>query len=348
MKIKRFGIQRHAISYFVIWLALISSPGSLPAQELTKVEKVELQPLIAQVNRLILAMDYLGIPFSEPDKEALEKAKSQTDAIKASAEIQNVLDKYCLAEVNINPESRVKVVQAPAKPELVEQGWRSFLIKVRNEAGVTAQLKAESPQSALVYTRSTSSPNPRETVTQSDVVNRWLEINLYKQLPLKPELSGLELEYRIIQLYSRDAGKREAKLSFNVGQGTQDIGFRNDVDILFTCLPAVDVTLQVLDENGKPTTGSFIIRDAQKHVYPSQAKRLAPDFAFHPQIYRADGERIKLPAGEYTVEFSRGPEYLVKSQSIKISNGKPQTVTFRLERWIDTRKFGWYSGDHHI
>ena len=37
--------------------------------------------------------------------------------------------------------------------------------------------------------------------------------------PLKPALSGLAVEYRIVQLYSRDAGKREATISFNVGQG---------------------------------------------------------------------------------------------------------------------------------
>ena len=41
---------------------------------------------------------------------------------------------------------------------------------------------------------------------------------------------------------------------------------------------------------GRNETGAdsrpFIIRD-QGRVYPSQAKRLAPDFAFHPQVYRA-------------------------------------------------------------
>jgi hypothetical protein len=165
---------------------------------------------------------------------------------------------------------------------------------------------------------------------------------------MRAQLSGLELEYRIIQLYSRDAGRREARISFNVGQGTQDIGFRNDTDILFTCRPAVDVTLRVTDENGKPTTASFVIRDSQEHVYPLQTKRLAPDFDFHPQIYRADGEQIKLPEGEYKIEFTRGPEYLAKRQTIKIVAGKPQTLTFKLERWIDLAKLGWYSGDHHI
>src|SRR5262249_44489776 len=95
-------------------------------------------------------------------------------------------------------------------------------------------------------------------------------------------------------------------------------------------------------------TGFFIIRDAQGHVYPSPAKRLAPDFAFHPQIYRADGEKIKLPAGDYRVGVRRGPEYRIKRQSLQVVEGKPQTATFRLERWIDPTTFGWYSGDHHI
>ena len=52
-------------------------------------------------------------------------------------------------------------------------------------------------------------------------------------------LSGLYLEYRLIQLSSRDAGQREAKIAFSVGQGTQDIGFRNEVPVLFSCLPSL-------------------------------------------------------------------------------------------------------------
>src|SRR5581483_7372838 len=100
--------------------------------------------------------------------------------------------------------------------------------------------------------------------------------------------------------------KREAKIVFNAGQGTQDLGFRSDCDLLFTCRPSADIRLSVRDEDGKPTTASLIIRDAQGRVYPSQAKRLAPDFFFQPQIYRSDGEVVKLPPGRYTVEYGRG------------------------------------------
>jgi hypothetical protein len=346
------GGRRSAAQVGLLVLTLGLLPTVPAVQEIVKVEQVELQPFVAQVKRLVETMDYLGTPLSPAHKEALGKAANEADGPRAVAAIQDMLDKYCLVDVHINPESRVKVTQGPAKPELLENGWRSFLVKVRNEAGVTAQLMAESPHAQPVFSRGKGGgsfdPRPAQTISKRDVADRWLDLTMFNKPPFKAQLSGLELEYRIIQLYSRDAGKREAKISFNVGQGTQDIGFRNDVDILFTCRPSMEVSLRILDEHGKPTTASFLIRDSREHVYPAQAKRLAPDFAFHPQVYRADGEKIKLPAGDYQVEFTRGPEYIVKRQQIIVSDRKSQTFTFQLERWIDLNKLGWYSGDHHI
>ena len=314
---------------------------TLSAAELPIVRDVELQPLIAQTKRVVEATDYLGVPLSAADKQALEAAFKQTDADKGSEAIQRVLDKYCLLGVNINPESRVKVAQGPAKAELVEKGWRQFLVKVHNEAGVTAELRADSPSAGAVFRREW------EKTPLGEQRDLWLGLESFNSQPLRKELSGLPLEYRIIQLYSRDAGKREARFAFNVGQGTQDIGHRNEVDLLFDSLPAGEVTFRVSDENGKPTTATFTIRDKAGLIHPSQAKRLAPDFAFHPQVYRADGEKEKLPAGEYTVEYARGPEYLTKTAKFKV-NGKKETWEFKLERWVDPSKLGWWSGDHHI
>ncbi|MGA2256331.1 MAG: CehA/McbA family metallohydrolase [Thermoguttaceae bacterium] len=317
------------------------------------VNNVELQPLAAQVRRVIEATDYLGAPISAADKRALETAFNQGDANAATDALQRVLDRYCLFGVNINPESRVKVAAGPAKPELAEKGWRQFLVKVHNEAGVTAELRALSPNALSLYEGgSSSTPSDKAyrkpgTAPASSARELWLDLQMFNQQPLRQRLSGLGLEYRIIQLYSRDAGKREAKISFNVGQGTQDLGFRNDVDVLFTCAPASKVTFRVHDENNAPTTATFVIRDKQGRVHPSQAKRLAPDFAFHPQVYRADGETEKLPPGEYTVEFGRGPEYLTKTRSLKVE-GRETVWQFELKRWIDPSKLGWWSGDHHI
>jgi hypothetical protein len=252
-------------------------------------------------------------------------------------EIQRILDKHCLAGVEINPESRVKVQQGPAKAILVEQGWRAFLIKVHNQAGITAALAVESPNAGPI-------PNQPAHIVRS----RWMDLQMANRQPMKLHLSGLDLEYRILQIYAKEAGKREAKLAFDVGQGTQDLGFRSEVDILFSITPSAKVTLRVLDWDDKPTTGSFVIKDERQRVYPSQTKRLAPDFFFHQQVYRADGESVALPPGKYTIEYARGPEYRKRSQTLQITDNSPVTLTFRLERWIDPAKLGWYSGDHHI
>jgi hypothetical protein len=205
------------------------------------------------------------------------------------------------------------------------------------------------------------------------VPHRFLDIAMFDKQPLKPQLSGLALEYRIIQLYSREIGRREAKLGFNVGQGTQDLGFRNTVPILFNAAPSVEVVLGVKDFDGEPTSAAFVIRDRRGNVFPNPARRLSPDFFFHNQIYRADGESVSLAPGEYTVEVSRGPEYVVQtlplivgSRSRETSDGagktaatsnapnshesgyKSQKFDVKLTRWTHPATRGWFSGDHHV
>ena len=330
----------------ISWMLLLTSVGF--TDELNLVTEVEFQPFASATQRLIEALDYLGSPLSEDDLSAIKEALVSDDHTQAIVDIQKILDAYCLTGVNINPESRVKVKEGPVDKELMQQGWRTFLVKVHNEAGVTAPLVAESENAAPLYKRSSGSADPEMTVPKSDIPHRFLDIVVYANPPLKASLSGLELEYRIVQLYSRDAGKREAMLGFNVGQGTQDIGFRSEVPILFHCVPAVNVTLEVLDFDGQPTTAGFIIRDALNRVYPSRGRRLAPDFFFHNQIYRHNGESVLLPPGKYTVEYTRGPEYRVKTQTITVPNTEKHQETFRLERWIHIAAEGWRSGDHHV
>ncbi len=325
----------------------------LSAAELPVVTGIEWQPFAAQVKRLIEATDYLGSPFSAPDKAALDAALDGPGSDAAAGKVQALLDRYCLLGVDINPEMRVKVAQGAAKPELTEQGWRQFLVKVHNQSGTTAPLVAVSPNAVSLFesgaanTPSDRAFRKRGGASPGGAVDLWLDLQSFDKQPLRPALSGLVLDYRIVQLYSRDAGKREAKVSFNVGQGTQDIGFRNEVDVLFDCKPTREITLGIKDEHGKPATASFLIRDAQGRVYPSQAKRLAPDFAFHPQVYRGDGEKIKLPEGTYTVVFERGPESIPAKQTLAITK-TTRRWDFKVERWIDPSKFGYWSGDHHI
>src|SRR6266566_4660637 len=203
--------------------------------------------------------------------------------------LEQILDKYTLAIVEINAESRVKVQPGRAKPELVEAGARIFLVKVINKAGVTAPLVAESPNALPVFVQSDSSPEPPKKISAADTRDRWMGLQLYDKDPMSSRLSGLPLEYRILQIYSREQGQRSAAISFNVGQGTQDIGFRNEMVIVFTAQRARPLRLWVRDENGTPSMAAFTIRDALGRLYPNPAKRLAPDLFFQPQVYRENG-----------------------------------------------------------
>ena len=350
------------------------------AAELPLVTEVEHQPLVAATERLLEALEFVGAPLPAEDTKALQGALKETDAKVANRTIQKVLDAHCVVGVTINPESRVSVVEGPVAKRLIQGGWATFLIKVQNDAGITPQLKPESPNAAPLYMR--GSVNARQKpltdekeklVKPEDVPHRFLDIAMFDKQPLKPQLSGLALEYRIIQLYSREIGRREAKLGFNVGQGTQDLGFRNTVPILFNAAPAVEVVLGVKDFDGEPTSAAFVIRDKRGNVFPNPARRLSPDFFFHNQIYRADGESVNLSPGEYTVEVSRGPEYVVQTHSLTVegsrsrqtagaskgesnpnapnsgeSGYKSQKADYKLTRWTHPATRGWFSGDHHI
>src|SRR5712692_11942109 len=286
----------------IVWLTIFF-PVIVPAQQLPVISSVEHQPLAAQVTRLLDALQFLGDPLPAEETGELRKlASTPGDPHAAVDQIQKILDRHCLVGVEINPESRVKVQEGPAKAELIEQGWRTFLVKVMNQAGITPVLAADSPNAGMLAGSE-----------EWAVARRWLDIRMFDKQPMRPRLSGLELEYRILQLFSRDAGKREARLEFNVGQGTQDLGFRSEVNLLFTAQPATKITLRVFDSDDRPTTASFEVRDAQGRVYPSQAKRLRPDLAFQPQVYRANGDSLLLPPGDYTVDYSRGHEYRKKT-----------------------------------
>lgn len=136
---------------------------------------------------------------------------------------QQTLDAACLLGVAINPESRVKVSAGPADHDLVPGKVKAYLVKVHNQAGVTAPLRVSSPQASAVD----ETPNK----------DSWLTISMHRGESLPYELTGALLEYRVVQLQTESVGDRSAVLAMDVGQGTADIGFRNDVLLTFRCGP---------------------------------------------------------------------------------------------------------------
>jgi hypothetical protein len=369
-------------------LALLLTILTATAQDLPTIHQVEPQPLLASAIRLTDALDIIGSSLSDTDAAKIRAMADQAPTPEMTTAIQKILDPYCLAMVHISPEARVKVLHGPATPTLIQGGWRSFLIKIHNEAGTNAQLNWESPNAQPALHRSTGQPNPttENLITPGQLANRFLEMRLYRRRPMTTRLSGLNLEYAILQIYTQATGKKEVSLGFHIGQGTQDIGSRNAMAILFQCRASTKVILDIKDHDGSPVMASFIIRDNVERyggpsaedyratfarsapwelpgitttrplvgIYPLPARRVAEtdeyeDFYFQPQIYRQTGEHVYLPPGKYDVTYTRGPEYIPQTKTITIPTDTPQhTETFSLKRWIHMAQKDWYSLDHHV
>lgn len=285
----------------------------LGAEPFPLVEEAKLQPVRATLQRVVEAGDYIGQPLAV-DRATLVAADL--------GGIQELLDPLCLAAVTINPESRVSVIEGEPPHELAAGEWSCFLVKVVNEAGVTAPLRVLSAEGVVA--------------AQS-----------FSDRPMSERLSGVPLEYRFLLLKAVEPGRVATVLTFDVGQGTQDTGFRSDLLLNFLAAETHELRLRPLDEEGKETTAAFEIRDAEGRSWPPQPNRVEPDFRFHPQVYRVAGETVSLPPGTYRVRTTRGPEYLPSEREIEITGGGAE-LEIPLQRWIDPAARGWWSGDHHI
>ncbi len=351
---------------FTLLLTLSLTP-SLPLKAVDPplvVTDIDAQPLAANAERLVKALDFLGTPLPADTTKALTAAIEAKD-VRA---IQQALDPQVLIVVSLNPESRVKAARGPADAKLQQAGYTPVLFKVMNDSTVKKALRIMSPQAGPVY--GGQGRNDKDPKYDPKAVERFAQVELYTAPPLTADLSGLKVEYMLGLIYSSEAGKREITLGFDVGQGNQDLGFRGEVPVLFDVVPAIPVKLSVIEHDRnttKSTVGRFTFTDAAGHVYPPKANRLSPDLFFQDQVYRADGSTVLLPPGELFVTYGRGPEYAVMIRQEKIAwsdpteirpgvktnplpGAKPQApvIAVKLERWVNPAEYGFYSGDHHI
>ncbi|MFN6151698.1 MAG: CehA/McbA family metallohydrolase [Planctomyces sp.] len=438
--------------------------------------RVERQPLLAQLQRLRDTLNRICMPVTKETETQLMPLVDNADEDSLTARVQELLDPHCLAAVSLRKDAAPVVVRREAKAELIEQGWQRFLIKVLNEPEVRVRLRIDSPN---------AKPLPHSP--EEDVASRWLSLSMFDGQPMTPTLTGLPLEYRIVEVYSRDAGEQTARIefaapqpgaasvnrtssiiadwrfekdtagwesmnqttlkahegslqvegtgedpffgtnfaksaqpgnlvlrfwaraeeagvgqmfwwseerpqpdaghviAFNVEPGREmlyEIPFTDDghvngiridpngkpcswrIDWIelayanggsdwggssfsFTTQPSTEVTFRVVDDADRPAMGCFEITDAAGRVYPPQTKRLAPDFFFQRQIYRAVGEPVRLRAGKFSVVCSRGPEAVPETHNLVVKD-QPVTLEYRVKRWIDPSRRGYWSGDHHI
>ena len=310
------------------------------------------QPYFATVRRIVDALAAAGAPLSSETTERLAVLAERNGQDEAEA----LLDERVLVDVTLDERGFATLRSGSAPPKLVERGWRTFLVRIANPHAVTAPLHlASNPIPGL-----RQAPAPGEftegfglaqvpwNLDRLDktglVRDSWLRVELGDTAPL----SGLPLEYRLLHLYSSSGQARTATIGLSAVADTLGLHSGNQlVWIDFEVEPSFDVIFDVRDEKGRTCVASLVIRDGQDRVYPPQAMRVAPDMRFQPQIYRGHGETVRLPAGYYTVEARRGPEYVPVRTSANV-DGPDTTISLRLERWIDAEGYGWYSSDPHI
>lgn len=317
------------------------------------------QPFFASVMRALVALQASGQPVASADAERLAAFAVQGDA-DAVENAEALLDRYTLARVVLDHDGMGRAVLGGAERTLIEQGWRSFLIRVSNPHSVAERFEVSlgwgggsRGVGTMSFPNGEQKPRLLDSLFNAPLIEKlWLIV----QMQAGQNLSGAPVEYLVIDVFSRDRGERTRKLGFGAGKlvwngesysrATWSAMTR---PLLFTAVarPTADVLLRVLDDDGVGCMGSLLIKDAREHIYPPQVMRLAPDMSFHPHIYRADGETVRLPDGDYVVTGWRGPEYVRQQQSVRIST-QSRSITMRLRRWIDPARWSWYSGDTHI
>jgi hypothetical protein len=115
--------------------------------------------------------------------------------------------------------------------------------------------------------------------------------------------------------------------------------------LCMTSTPADEsVRLTILaDEASIPIPCRIHLKDAAgKPIQP-------PSFPFWSDHFVCTGQvTLKLPAGKYSYEIERGPEYSSISNQFTIQKDHPLNITNHIRRLVDLSRDGWWSGELHI
>jgi hypothetical protein len=96
-------------------------------------------------------------------------------------------------------------------------------------------------------------------------------------------------------------------------------------------------------ETQQPIAVNLFLRNARNVAVKAPPQPFWKDhFAFPGSVV------LELSPGQYTFEMERGPEYNVRSGQFVIESGATDSTEVSLERFVDMKKEGWWSGDLHI
>ncbi len=308
----------------VLAIAGILLAAAAGAAELPLVPGVELQPLAAQAKRVATALELLGSPLSGEQQAALEKAAANTSPAEAVEQIQTSARSALPGRrEHQSGEPREGGRRSARRSDSMQHGWRVFLVKVHNEAGVTAELRCTSPNAAPLHRRSDCQPDPqaadhaagrRQPLAGRQPVRQAAA----QQSALRP---GAGVPHRGALQPRRRQARGEAGLRRRPGDAGPRLPQRAERPVRLRAGGRGGArTSSTTTARRRPGSSSSATRRAAS--IPRGARRLAPDFFFHDQIYRHSGETVLLPPGKYTVTYTRGPEYRILTREIDRAAGR--------------------------
>jgi hypothetical protein len=130
--------------------------------------------------------------------------------------LAEAVEPWTLLRIHVNPESRVKLAVVTPPARLTPDRTERFLVEVHNQAGIQAPLRLTAYDLAA----------PPGTTAN------WCAIEFVEQLGSAALLSGAEYEWKLVRVRCDAEGQREVRLVADAGQGTQDLGFRAQADLL--------------------------------------------------------------------------------------------------------------------
>lgn len=131
--------------------------------------------------------------------------------------------------------------------------------------------------------------------------------------------------------------------------------------LLVASAPAAEVTGVVVDEQtGQPLAARLYVENTRGewfHAESATPQGSAVPYAktnwINPRSVEvhttltADGFRLRLPPGRYTLTAERGKEYFPLTRPLEVGN-QPVEVRLPLRRWINLPERGWFSGETHL
>jgi hypothetical protein len=181
----------------------------LPLLLLTLAADPKLEPdpdaLVRNASELSAALESVKQPLPEAVRKVIAAGKA--------SDVEAALEPHVFLATTINPEGRVKIARGAADAALKAGRPMYAIVKVENQSGGQQKLTAHG-----TYAGSAESP---------------FDVRFETVGKITPELVGRLTEYRLLRISCSTTGKRELTIGFDAGQGTQDLGFRGVVPVLF-------------------------------------------------------------------------------------------------------------------